>query len=269
MSSDRIFQAQTYAIQKHIFAVRNELKAGWSEHIYHQALRHSLLDEGIPVQSKPRRPMIHRGVEVHVFEPDLIVSDEIILELKVLPHASEFAGEHTAQIIHYLKFFEKHLGILINFAPARVLTKRVVWDEPSLNIDEDLGHIESFLSTPDRTILQDIRESLFALAEEYGLGYSDLIYRNLVIADLRYRSLPCRTEIVVPAKWRQNVIGHHPTQYLLVADTVLVHVCALPKRPSTYEFTSMKTYLHNLGLRYGLLINFGYHQLQLHGVTGD
>lgn len=37
-----------------IFKVRNELKGGWSEEVYHQALVHALQDNDIPVVSKPR-----------------------------------------------------------------------------------------------------------------------------------------------------------------------------------------------------------------------
>ena len=60
-----------------IFKVRNELKGGWSEEIYHQALAHVLEENGIPFVSKPRHPFLHRGVEVHLFEPDFIVWDKI------------------------------------------------------------------------------------------------------------------------------------------------------------------------------------------------
>lgn len=94
-------QAQTFELRKHIFAVRNELKAGWSEHIYHHALEQALRSANIPVLSKPRRALTHRGIEIHVFGPDLIAWDEIILELKLLPYQSQFAREHYAQIIHY------------------------------------------------------------------------------------------------------------------------------------------------------------------------
>ena len=119
-------QAQTFELRRHIFRVRNELKAGWSEHIYHHALERSLQAASIPVLSKPRRTLTHRGVEIHIFEPDLIVWDSIILELKVLPYQSAFAGEHYAQLIHYLKSFKVDLGLLVNFAPSKVSIKRII-----------------------------------------------------------------------------------------------------------------------------------------------
>lgn len=56
-----------------IIKVRNELKGGWPEAVYHQALAYTLEDEGIPFVSKLRRPFLHRCVEIHLFEPDFIV----------------------------------------------------------------------------------------------------------------------------------------------------------------------------------------------------
>ena len=132
-----------------IYNVRNELKGGWSEEVYHQALVHALQDSGIPVDSKPRRPFLHRGVEVHLFEPDLIVWDTIILELKALPYQKEFAGEHYGQLIHYLKFWQKDLGLLVNFGPPRVNIKRVLWDEPELDVYEQYDEIQFEESWPE------------------------------------------------------------------------------------------------------------------------
>jgi GxxExxY protein len=54
----------TYDLRGLIFEVRKKLKTGWSEEIYHQALVQLLRDKGIPVHSKPRKPIIHRGIEV-------------------------------------------------------------------------------------------------------------------------------------------------------------------------------------------------------------
>ncbi len=110
-----LHEEQTYQLRGLIFEVRNELQAGWSEHIYHHALKRLLRNQSIQFESKPRRALVHRNSEVHTFEPDLIVWDSIILELKVLPHQNNFASEHYAQLIHYLKFYQTDLGLLVNF----------------------------------------------------------------------------------------------------------------------------------------------------------
>lgn len=55
---------QTYELRGLIYKVRNELKAGWPEEIYHQALVRLLQEKDIPALSKPRHSLLHRDVEV-------------------------------------------------------------------------------------------------------------------------------------------------------------------------------------------------------------
>ena len=57
-----------------------------------------------------RRWLAHKGQEIHLFEADLIAWDLIVLEFKVLAQPG-FAPEHYSQIIQYLKFWKKDLGV--------------------------------------------------------------------------------------------------------------------------------------------------------------
>ena len=75
---------KTFLLRGLLFQVRNELKLGWPEEAYHQALVFLLKQKEIPFLSKPRCDMLHRGVVVHTFEADVIVWDLIVLELKAL-----------------------------------------------------------------------------------------------------------------------------------------------------------------------------------------
>lgn len=261
------FKEETYTLQKYIYAARNELKAGWSEHIYHQILTRMLREDGIPVRSKPRQSLTHRGKQIHLFEPDLIVWDKIILELKVLPYRSSFTGEHYAQLIHYLKFFSSGLGLLVNFAPSRVITRRVLWDEPALDIFEDDRRSQSHSGKNDIGLLHGVRDAIQFIARQYGLGYSDAIYRGLVFVELTHLGITCRENIEVPARWQNEIVAHYRTPFLLVGDAYLVHICALSHRPHSYEFKRMKTYLGSLGLEFGLIVNFAHKQLQMYEVS--
>lgn len=262
-------QAQTYQFRKHIFAVRNELLAGWSEHIYHHALERSLRADGIPVLSKPRLVLTHRGKDIHVFEPDLVAWDSIVLELKVLPYHSKFASEHYAQVIHYLKFFQTDLDLLVNFAPSIVDIKRVIWKEPKLDVHEDFRDSRSLLSAAQQDLVQTLHDVVLDIVQQYGLGYPDSICRNLIVTELRFRRIEVSTEVEVPANWRGNTLAYHRTPLMLVENQVLVHVCALPNFPKSYEFARTKTYLASMNLGFALLVNFGHKQLQIFGITKD
>jgi len=259
-------EERTYQLRGLIFEVRNELRARWSEHIYHYALERNLRKHGVPVQSKPRRSLVHRNIEIHTFEPDLIVWDTIALELKVLPYQTEFASEHYAQLIHYLKFYGLDLGLLVNFAPNLTKIKRVVWNEPDSDVFEDFHLIEADLTDEESRCLERIRQCAISIAEQYGLGYSDAIYRSMLYAEFQHNDLSCRDRIDIPAKGFDTVLAYHSTSELLIAEGYPVYVCSLSHRPAEYDFMRMKTYVRNLNAKFGLVINFGHKYLQIFGV---
>lgn len=260
---------KTYKLIGMLREVRGKMKAGWSEEIYHQATVELLQDKNIPVLSKPRRSLVHRGEEVHVFVPDLIVWDTIFLELKVLPFDVKFAGEHYAQLIHYLKFWGKTVGLLVNFAPPSLIVKRVIWDKPPLVTVEQYDEIRPFLNEADRTCLLQVRQVILSIAEQYGLGYPESIYRQVLAIEMEYHRFRCSGEIEIPAYWQGKPIGTQKAPLLLIAEKYLIHVRSLLKFPTEYDFVRTKTYLANLKLQFGLVVNFGSKELQIFGVRSE
>lgn len=258
----------TYELRGAIFKVRNELKTGWTEEVYHQGMVQFLRSQGVPVESRPHKPIFHRGVEVHLFECDLIVWDLIILELKVLPFIS-FAAGHYAQLIHYLKCWKKDLGLLVNFAPTRVQIERLVWNEPEFRLHEDYDSIRSYLTDGDRSSLSEIRQNVVAIGQQYGLGYPETMYRNIAAIELNSNGLRCQTAIDIPARWGDQVLAKCPSEHLLVEGNFLLNIRAVLDRPPVYEFARTKTFLKSLDLKFGLVVNFGKKQLQIYGVDPD
>ncbi|RKY90697.1 MAG: GxxExxY protein, partial [Ignavibacteriae bacterium] len=49
---------------------------------------------------------------------DLLVENEVVIELKSI---DVFAPVHTAQILTYMKFAEKKIGLLINFNVTKLV----------------------------------------------------------------------------------------------------------------------------------------------------
>lgn len=258
----------TYELRSLIFETRKRLKAGWPEEVYHQGMLQLLSDKDIPVQSKPRKTIVHRGAEVHVFECDLIVWDLIILELKVLPFTT-FAAGHYAQIIHYLKCWGKDLGLLVNFGPTQAEVKRVAWDEPELEITENYDSIEPYMADADRSCLSKIRQNIYAIAQQYGLGYPETMYRKIAALEMNHNGLHCQAGVEIPATWDGRVLAEHSSDHLLVERNYLLNIRSLLDHPPVYEFARTKTYLNSLGLKMGLIVNFGKKQLQMYGVSSD
>ena len=265
MSQPLRYEKQTYELRGLIFELRKTLRTGWPEEIYHQGLVQLLQEKNIPVASKPRKSIVHRGVEVHLFECDLLVWDLIILELKVLPFTN-FAPSHQAQIIHYLKCWRKDLGLLVNFGPPRAKIKRIVWDEPLLDIHEDYDEIRPYLSETDRVSLRRVRQAILAVGHQYGLGYPETMYQQITAIDLEYRGLSCTTNIELLAKRGETTLARYQSDHLLVADKYLFNIRSILERPAPYEFLRTRTYLDILGLQFGFVVNFGKKQLQIYGI---
>jgi GxxExxY protein len=258
----------TYELRGLVFEVRKKLKTGWSEEIYHQGLAQLLRDKGVPVQSKPRRSIIHRGITVQTFECDLIVWDLIILELKMLPFTT-FVARHYAQLICYLKCWIKDLGLLVNFGPTRAQIERFVWDEPELKIHENYDSIKPDMTDTDRLHLRQVRQSILAIGQQHGLGYPETMYRKITAIEMNHNGLSCQSKVEIPARWDSRVLAQHSSDHLLVEDKYLLNVRSLLDQPPKYDFARTKTYLNSLGLKFGLIVNFGKKQLQIYGVNPD
>ncbi|HRJ44669.1 MAG TPA: GxxExxY protein, partial [Caldilineaceae bacterium] len=164
------------------------------------------------------------------------------------------------------EIFEKDLGLLVNFAPQNIQIKRVLWDEPEFDILEEYSHFKPHLSQMDREILRQLRHHTLTIAQQYGLGYPETVYRQLVALEITGNQLSCVTEIEIPARWDNSVLAHHQTQLLLAADNYLIHIRSLLDFPTQYDFSRMNTYLKSLELQFGLIVNFGKKQLQIYGV---
>lgn len=77
------------------FDVHNEVGPVFREECYQKAMEHRRLQADIPLIPKPqtRTELEHRGVVVNVFEPNLLIPDRMIVELK---HQSEgFVSDHV------------------------------------------------------------------------------------------------------------------------------------------------------------------------------
>lgn len=112
--------------------VHRTLGCGFLEAIYRNALIVELRNANIPHECHVSLPVIYEGVEVGVFQADLIIKGQLIVELKAVDtlHAS-----HSAQLVNYLAATKIEDGLLLNFG-ARSLefkTKSRTYRPPNLH----------------------------------------------------------------------------------------------------------------------------------------
>jgi GxxExxY protein len=106
-----------------VFEVQNTLGAGFLEKIYERALLRELKLRNIEAVAQPQLRIQYKDEEVGLYQPDILVKNELLVELKCV---GDFAPEHTAQCLNYLKATGLTICLLINFQKPRVQWKRIV-----------------------------------------------------------------------------------------------------------------------------------------------
>ena len=113
METELIYKDECYAIIGACFNVYKDKGCGFLEPIYQECTEIELAHQRIPFVAKPRLQLSYRGVPLRQkYEPDFICYEKIILELKTV---ANFADEHRAQVINYLKATSFKLGLLVNY----------------------------------------------------------------------------------------------------------------------------------------------------------
>jgi GxxExxY protein len=93
--------------------VQRSLGPGLLETAYEACLEHELRLAGHQVERQVSLGLNYRGLSVPLaFRMDMVVNNVLVIELKV---AEAFTAEHEAQILSYLRFSGKPVGLLLNF----------------------------------------------------------------------------------------------------------------------------------------------------------
>jgi GxxExxY protein len=93
--------------------VHRKLGAGLLESAYETCLAFELESAGLKVERQVAVPVVYKSVKLDCgYRIDLLVEDTVIIELKTV---DAFAPVHEAQVLTYMKFAHKSIGLLINF----------------------------------------------------------------------------------------------------------------------------------------------------------
>ncbi|MFA3781574.1 GxxExxY protein [Melioribacteraceae bacterium 4301-Me] len=98
--------------------VHKELGPGLLESAYEECLAYELVKRGLKIERQKPVPVVYKEIELECgYRIDILVEDKVVLELKTV---DEFNPIHEAQILTYLKFAQKKVGLLINFNVLRL-----------------------------------------------------------------------------------------------------------------------------------------------------
>lgn len=94
------------------FATYGELGFGFPEAICAAGLAVVLREQGLRYARHPRIEVRFRGGVIGAMQPDFIVEDAIIVELKA---TRDIEGWQQAQMLKYLRATDHEVGLLLNF----------------------------------------------------------------------------------------------------------------------------------------------------------
>jgi len=93
--------------------VHKSLGPGLLESAYEECLSFELKQAGLKVERQKPVPVVYKDIKLDCgYRIDVLVENQIIIELKTV---DSFNPVHEAQILTYMKFANKNLGLLINF----------------------------------------------------------------------------------------------------------------------------------------------------------
>ena len=120
-----LFKDEVYQIVGAVIEVYNELKSGFLESVYQEAMQLELSARKIPFNPQvPLRIKYKEHLLKKVFIADIIGFGAVLIELKA---TEATAPADEAQVLNYLRATGLRVGILFNFGdPTRLEWKRFI-----------------------------------------------------------------------------------------------------------------------------------------------
>lgn len=105
------------------FTVGNTLGCGFLEKVYENALAHEIRKMGLQVSQQGEIRVMYDGVEVGIYEADMLVEGRVLVELKAVRDLNDI---YRAQCMNYLRATGLRICLLINFGNPKVEVRRIV-----------------------------------------------------------------------------------------------------------------------------------------------
>jgi len=115
---------ETYAIIGCLIEVNKELKRGFLEAAYKDALEEEFKMRGIEYGREVELPIFYKGIQLRCrYRADFVLFGRVILEIKAIKQLTDI---ERAQVIHYLKATRFEKAVLANFGSPMLEYERIV-----------------------------------------------------------------------------------------------------------------------------------------------
>lgn len=132
MVADRsfLYKELSYKIVGCFYTIYNEIRPAHKEQIYQEALKIIFNEEELNFLSRPRIGIQFRSKSIGIYEPDFIIENKIIVEIKSLLNMPKVFEK---QLYYYIKGTKYKVGYLVNFGNEKIDIRRKVFDTARVN----------------------------------------------------------------------------------------------------------------------------------------
>jgi len=120
-----LYKELSYKIIGCFYDVYNELGPAHKEQVYQEALKVIFIEKELAFRVNPRLKIVFRGKEIGIYEPDFIIEDKVIIELKSVLNMPKVFEK---QLYYYLRGTDYKVGYLVNFGNEKIDIRRRVYE---------------------------------------------------------------------------------------------------------------------------------------------
>ena len=129
--NELLYEELTYKIRGAVFEVKKNLGLGHKEKVYQGALEEEFKKINLKFDREKRIDIKYNDKKVGIYQPDFVINDKIIVEIKKLPFVGKIEKE---QVWSYLKGTNYELALLVNFSNTDVHFERIINSKQSRSV---------------------------------------------------------------------------------------------------------------------------------------
>ncbi len=186
------------------------------------------------------------------FRVDLLVEGKVVIELKATP---ELLPIHQAQLISYLKGFEKPIGILANFGGVK-LEHQIMPNKADQKVPLQDHFDYDKIQIAGREKIRGLLEIANKVLIHLGAGYIHQIYRRAMYWEMKQARLDFRVIRQIHAEYQNRPVGGKEVNFFVIGDLLLSTIAVQALDDALlHRFCNHVRHLH---CPRGLIFNFNH-----------